>query len=178
MTYVYIDKNVYHQNKKQIDKFVDKQHLAKINFNKRPSKSGCVEIHVEISDHFEEFVEYMMEILGKDIIAFVGARCDNFEKLKELNIMIPEIYEKMWKEKKQGGKDVVYAKTDDYKHIDILDRYDVYYVYGRDSIDGNYEDNEIQQLYLKDLDRKINEYRGIEEDINITSNLEYEDCIF
>jgi hypothetical protein len=145
MTYVYIDKNVYCQNKKQIDKFVDKQNLTKITVNKHSNKSGCVEIYVEIRDHFEEFVEYMMEKLGKDMIIYVGTRCDNFEKLKELNTMIPEIYEKMWEENKQTHKNVVYAKADDYKLIEILDRYDVYYVYGRDSIDGNDENNEIQQ---------------------------------
>jgi hypothetical protein len=59
---------------------------------------------VEISDHFEVFVEYMIRKLGKDIITYVGTRCDNFEKLKEKDCMIPEMYEKMWKEKKRGIK--------------------------------------------------------------------------
>jgi hypothetical protein len=154
MTYVYIDKNVYRQNKKQINKFIEEQDLTKTTVNKHSNKSGCVEIYVEISDHFEMFVEYMMEILGKDMITYVGTRCDNFEKLKELNVMIPEIYEKMWEEKKQGRKDVVYAKADDYKLIDILDRYDVYYVYGHDSIDEFNENNEIDKLYLKELHKK------------------------
>jgi hypothetical protein len=79
---------------------------------------------------------------------------------------------------KTGHKDVGYEKIDDYKLIDdILDRYNIYYVYGRDSIDGNNENNEIDQLYLKDLDKKIKEYRGIEENINVTSNLEYDEFI-
>jgi hypothetical protein len=146
MTYVYIDKNVYCQNKKQNDKFIDEQDLTKITVNKHSNKSGCVEIYVEIRDHFEEFVEYMMEKLGKDIIKSVGIKCDNFEKLKEMDYMIPEMYEKMWKKKKQGHKDVVYAKPEDYKLIDILDRYDKYYVYGRNSIDGNDVNNEVDQL--------------------------------
>jgi hypothetical protein len=161
MTYVYIDKNVYRQNKKQINKFIEEQDLTKITVNKHSNKSGCVEIYVEIRDHFEVFVEYMIEKLGKDMITCVGARCDEFKKLKELNVMISEIYEKMWEENKQGRKDVVHAKADDYNLIDILNRFAVYYVYGRDSIDGIDENNEIQQLYLMELDRKINEYRGL-----------------
>jgi hypothetical protein len=161
MTNIYIDKNVYCQNKKQINKFIDEQHLTKITFNKRPNKNGYVEIYVEVTDHFEEFVEYMIGKLGKDIITCVGMKCDNFEKVKEMDRMIPEIHEKMWKENIWGHKDVIYTKTKDYKLINILDRYDTYYVYGRDSIDGNNENNEIQQLYLKDLDMKIDEYRGI-----------------
>jgi hypothetical protein len=45
-----------------------------------------------------EFIKYMIRKLGKDIITSVGIKCDNFEKLKEMDCMIPEIHEKMWKE--------------------------------------------------------------------------------
>jgi hypothetical protein len=76
--------------------------------------------------------------------------------------MIPEIHEKMWEENKCGHKGVVYAKVEDYKLIELLEKYDVYYIYGRDSIDGNNENNEIDQLYIKDLDEKIDEYRGMD----------------
>jgi hypothetical protein len=62
----------------------------------------------------------------------------------------------------------VYAKADDYKLIDILDRYYIYYVYGRVGIHENDDNNEVDQLHKKDLDEKINEYRRIEENINIT----------
>jgi hypothetical protein len=153
MTYVYIDKNVYRQNKKQIDKFIDEQDLTKITFNKHPSRSSYVEIYVEISDHFEEFVEYMIRKLGKDIITSLGIKCDNFEKLKEMDCMIPEMYEKKRKGKKRGHKDVVYAKEDDYKLIGILDRYDIYYVYRCD------KDKEIDRMYKESMKDKINEYR-------------------
>jgi hypothetical protein len=37
----------------------------------------------------------MFRKLGKDIIACVGIYSDCFEELKEMNVMIPEIHEKM-----------------------------------------------------------------------------------
>jgi hypothetical protein len=115
MTYIYIDKNVYRQNKKQINKFINEQDETKITFNKYPDKIGCVEIYVEISSHFEYFVEYMFRKLGKDIIVCVGIKCDNFEKLKKMNVMIFEIYEKMWKEKDRlRCNDMVYIKANHY----------------------------------------------------------------
>jgi hypothetical protein len=70
-----------------------------ITFNKYPDKIGCVQIFVEIKSNFENFVEYMFRKLGKDIIACVGIRCGSFEKLKEMNVMIPEMHEMMWEEK-------------------------------------------------------------------------------
>jgi hypothetical protein len=57
-----------------------------------------VEIYVKISSSFENFVEYMFRKLGKDIIACVVNLLFGFEELKEMNVMIPEIYEKMWEE--------------------------------------------------------------------------------
>jgi hypothetical protein len=60
---------------------------------------GCVEIQVEYGGSFELFVEYMFRILDKDIIKDVGTSCVGFEKLKKMNIMIPEIHENMWTEK-------------------------------------------------------------------------------
>jgi hypothetical protein len=41
----------------------------------------------------------MFRKLGKDMIACVGIHCDCLEELKEMNVMISEIYEKMWEEK-------------------------------------------------------------------------------
>jgi hypothetical protein len=51
-----------------------------------------VEIYVENLSSFDNFVEYVFRNLGKDIIVCVGFDCPNFEKLKMMNVMIPEIY--------------------------------------------------------------------------------------
>jgi hypothetical protein len=75
--------------------------------------------------------------------------------------MIPEIYEKMWEEEdRRGRKGVVYANVSDYKLIELLEKYDIYYIYGHD------EDSEIDQMYKESMEEKINEYRGIEENNN------------
>jgi hypothetical protein len=67
-----------------------------------------------------------------------GTKCDNFEKLKEMNVMIPKIHEKMWEEENRwGGKGVVYANVCDYKLIEQSNKYDIYYIYGHD------KDNEL-----------------------------------
>jgi hypothetical protein len=58
-------------------------------------KLGCVDIFVEFLSSFEYFVEYMFRNLGKNIIVCVGTKCDNFDKLKKMNVMIPEIHKKM-----------------------------------------------------------------------------------
>jgi hypothetical protein len=50
-----------------------------------------VEVYVDISSSVESFIEYMFRKLGKEIIACVGTKCDNFEKLKKMNVMISEI---------------------------------------------------------------------------------------
>jgi hypothetical protein len=55
----------------------------------------------------------------------------------------------------------VYAKTNDYKFIELLYKYDIYYIYGHD------EDNEFDQMYKESMEEKIYEYRKIE-NINIT----------
>jgi hypothetical protein len=162
ITYIHIDKNVYCQNEKQIDKFTDEQKITKIAFEENSDKIGCVEINVEISDHFEYLIEYMFRKLGKDIIACVCTKCDNFEKLKKMNVMIPKIYEKMLEEEdRRGCTGVVYANVSDYKLIELLEKYDVYYyIYGYD------ENSEIDQMYKESMKQKINEYREIE-NINI-----------
>jgi hypothetical protein len=49
----------------------------------------------------------------------------------------------------------VYAKVNDYKLIELLDKYDIYFRYGYD------KDNEIDQMYKESMKEKINEYRGI-----------------
>jgi hypothetical protein len=92
----------------------------------------------------------------------IGIECESFEELKEMNVMIPEIHEKMWTEKDRlGYKGVVYANVSDYKLIELLDKYDIYYI-GRFN-----EDNEFDQMYKESMEEKINESRGIE-NINIT----------
>jgi hypothetical protein len=120
-----------------------------------------VEIYVEISNHFEYFLKYIYRNLGKDIITCFGTRRDNFEKLKKMNVMIPEIYEKMWEEEnRRECKGVVFTNLSDCKLIELLEKYDIYYIYGQD------EDSEIDNLYKESLEEKINEYRRIEENIN------------
>jgi hypothetical protein len=47
---------------------------------------------------FENFAEYKFRNVGKDIISCIGIECSSFEKLKEMNVMIPEIHEKMLEE--------------------------------------------------------------------------------
>jgi hypothetical protein len=67
-------------------------------------------------------------MLGKDVIASVGIRIGYFEDLKEMNVMIPEVYEKMWVlSDGQGSCTMVCANASDYKLIGLLDKYDVYF---------------------------------------------------
>jgi hypothetical protein len=94
--YIFIDKNVYRQNKKSINKFINQDgHITKFTINKNSDMRLVVEIHIQFLSDFENFVEYMFRMFGKDVIAFVGIRIGYFEDLKEINVMIPEIYEKM-----------------------------------------------------------------------------------
>jgi hypothetical protein len=73
----------------------------------------------------------MFRNLGNDIIACVRFDCPNFEKLKMMNVMIPEIYERMWTEKlRLVHNSVVLADAKVYKLIELLDRYEKYYIYG------------------------------------------------
>jgi hypothetical protein len=154
--YIFIYKNVYHQNKKPINKFINQQHKAKINFNKNSDKIGCVEIYVEDLDDFENFVEYMFRKLGKDVIRHIGIHIGYFQDLKEMNIMIPEVHEKMWIEMdRQGRCNTVLANATDYKLIGLLNKYDIYFRYGYD------KDNEIDQMFKESMKEKISEYRGI-----------------
>jgi hypothetical protein len=103
----------------------------------------------------------MFRKLGKDIIACVEIECNSFKKLKEMNVIIPEIHEKMWTEKlRWEGDGMVFAKVNYYKLIELLDKYDIYYILGHD------EDNELDKLYKECMEEKINEYRVIEENNN------------
>jgi hypothetical protein len=68
--YIFINKNVYHQNKKPINEFIDEQDI-KIRVYKNSDIRWVVEIHVQFLCDFEKFVEYMFRVLGKDVIAFV-----------------------------------------------------------------------------------------------------------
>jgi hypothetical protein len=96
--YIFIDKNVYRQNKKPIGEFIDQQDETKITFEENSDMVGCVEIYVEFLSTFESFPEFMFRKFGKDIIACVGICWNAFEELKEMNVMIHEIHEKMWEE--------------------------------------------------------------------------------
>jgi hypothetical protein len=49
---------------------------------------------------------------------------------------------------------MVLANANDYKLIELLNRNDVYYIYGHD------EDNELDKLYKECIEEKISEYRG------------------
>jgi hypothetical protein len=62
----------------------------------------------------------------------------------------------MWTEKlRLARKNVVLADAKDNKLIELLDRYEIYYIYGHD------ENNEFDKLYYKTIEDRISEYRGI-----------------
>jgi hypothetical protein len=151
MAYIFICKNVYCQNKKQIDDFINQDgHIAKFIFNKNSDFPCVVEIKIQFLSDFEKLVEYMFRNLGKDVFAYVGIYIPFFDDLKEMNVMIPEINEKMWEERDRWGCcRIVCTKVNDYKLIGLLDKYDKYFRYGYD------KDNVIDRMF-KD---KINDYR-------------------
>jgi hypothetical protein len=155
--YIFINKNVYRENKKSINKFINQDgHIAKFTFNKNSDIRWVVEIHVQFLSDFEKFVEHMFRVLGKDVIAYVGIRIGFFEELEEMNVMIPEIHEKMWIESdRQGTCTTICANASNYKLIGLLDKYNKYFRYGYD------KDNEIDQKFKESMKDKINEYRGI-----------------
>jgi hypothetical protein len=129
--YIFNKKNVYCQNKKPINEFIDEQDITKIRVYKNSNTFRCVEIHVQFLSYFENFVGYMFRVLGKDVIAYVGIRVGYFEDLKEMNVMIPEVYEKMWiQSDRQGSCTMVCANASDYKLIGLLNKYDIYFRYG------------------------------------------------
>jgi hypothetical protein len=102
--YIFIDKNVYHQNKKQIDEFINQDgYIAKFTFNKNSDMRWVVEIYVQFLSDYEKLVECMFRNLGKDVFAFVGIHIGFFEDLKGMNVMIPEIYEKIWIQSDRQG---------------------------------------------------------------------------
>jgi hypothetical protein len=115
-----------------------------------------VKIYVEKLSDFEDFVEYIFRILGKVVIAYVGIVCDWFEELKEINVMIPEIKEKMWEEVDRFGHlGLVCAKPEDYKLTELLFYYD--YLYN----DDFKKDEGDEESYEENIKDKISEYRGI-----------------
>jgi hypothetical protein len=151
--YVFIDKNFYLQNKKRINKFIDEQNEVKNNFVKNFEMRWVVEIYVEKLCSFEDFVEYMFRKLGKDVIAYVGISIGYFDDLKEMNVVISEIKEKMWEiPQKYGHYKITLAKANDYKLIELLSDYKLLY------IDKFEKDEESYEESIKD---KISEYRGI-----------------
>jgi hypothetical protein len=89
-----------------------------------------------------------------NIVTCVGIDYNAFKELKKMNVMIPEMHEKMWMEKVRWGyDDIVFANVSDYKLIELLDDYYILY------IDEPDEDNE---LYKESIEEKINEYRGVD----------------
>jgi hypothetical protein len=95
--YIFIDKNMYLQNKKRINEFINQdEYICRYYFNKNSQLNGTVEIFVEQVDSFECFVEYMFRVLGKEVIAYVGICVGFFDDLKNMDVVIPEIKEKMW----------------------------------------------------------------------------------
>jgi hypothetical protein len=109
---------------------------------------------VEFIDIFDYFIEDMFRKLGKDVITCVGLYRFCFKKLKEMNVMIPEIYKKMWiEEDKWGDEYVVCTNTSDNKLIRLLQNYSNLYIFG----DAEYKD-----VYKKNIEEIISEYRGID----------------
>jgi outer membrane receptor for ferric coprogen and ferric-rhodotorulic acid len=73
-----------------------------------------------------------------------------------MNVIIPEIYERMWTEKlKFAHNSVVLADAKDYKLIELLNRYEIYYIYEHN------DNNVFDQIYYKTIEDRISEYRGI-----------------
>jgi hypothetical protein len=68
--------------------------------------------------------------------------------------MIPEIYEKMWIEKNRWGDErVICTNTSYYKLIWLLQNYSKLYVCG---------DDKNKNMYKKNIEEIISEYRGID----------------
>jgi hypothetical protein len=65
---MFIDKNVYGNNNKQLDDFIGLE-LAKLDFHVHPDTNRCVKIYLEYRiDSFEFFLVYMFRELGMDIM--------------------------------------------------------------------------------------------------------------
>jgi hypothetical protein len=85
-----------------------------------------VEIFVEHVDLFEYFVEYMFRMLGKDAITYVGISVGFFDDLKNMDVVIFEIKEKMWEVPEKNGRyKITLIKANDYKLIELLNDYDI-----------------------------------------------------
>jgi hypothetical protein len=52
--------------------------------------------------------------------------------------------------------------SNDYKLIELLSNYDIYYIYGHNN------DNKLDKLYKESIEEKISEYRGINNKKNIS----------
>jgi hypothetical protein len=65
-------------------------------------------------------------VLWKDVIAYVGISVSFFDDLKKIDVVIPEIKEKMWElSQKYGRYKITLAKANDYKLIELLSDYDM-----------------------------------------------------
>jgi hypothetical protein len=164
--YVFIDKNIFLQNKKRINKFINQdEYIAKFIFEKNSDMTGMVEIFVEHLDDFDYFVEHMFRKLGKDVIAYVGISIGFFDDLKKMNVMIPEIKEKMWEmSEKYSYYNITLAKANDFKLVELLSDYDILF---------NVEDEYDEEVYTRSINDKISEYRAInnEKPYHATINL-------
>jgi hypothetical protein len=152
---IFIDKNVYLQNKKRINELIHRdEFICRYYFNKNSQLNGMVKIFVEQVDAFEHFIEYMFRALGKDVIAYVGICVGFFDDLKEMDVLIPEIKEKMWEVPEKNGRyKITLAKANDYKLIELLNDYDIFFFDEYDEYDD--------EAYTRDINKKISEYRGI-----------------
>jgi hypothetical protein len=158
MGYIFIDKNIYFNIKRLIDNFKDQQdkYITGFYLEIHSNKIGCVEIYVESGNNHNYFIEDMFRKLGKDIIAYVGLYCINFKKLKKMNVMIPEIHEKMWEEKdKMGHEGVVYTNESYYKLIQLLQDYSNLYTHTIG--DAEYKDKSKELI-----EEKIDKYRRVD----------------
>jgi hypothetical protein len=52
--------------------------------------------------NFEDLVEHMFRRLEKDVIACVRLDCGIFEDLKKMNVIIRQVWGKMWTETEMG----------------------------------------------------------------------------
>jgi hypothetical protein len=112
-----------------------------------------VEIFVEQVDAFEYFVEHMFRMLEKDVITYVGIIVGFFDDLKEMDVVIPEIKEKMLDvPHKYGHFKITLANVNNYKLIELLNDYDLLF----------FDDDEHdEEAYTRRINDKISEYRGI-----------------
>jgi hypothetical protein len=97
----------------------------------------------------------MFRAFGNDVITYVGIVIGFFDDLKEMDVMIPEIKEKMWEVLEKNGRyKITLAKVNDYKLIELLNDYDMLFFDDDDDVPN-------EEAYTRDINNKFSEYRGI-----------------